>query len=546
MKTCFVIMPIRQAGTDEYTQYRALYDTVIRPPLVEAGFEVIRADDIAKSGAINADVIERLATSDIVVADLSDLNANVFYELGIRHTMRRNGTVLLMNASSTRLPFDLQAYRVIEFTPDLLGYEKLRTALAKIAGSEPAGTTGRSDSPVHDVLRSLPHDVYSHAEGSSEGELRERIAELQVRLNRYSEKYGLASASDETDINAISRALDQARRGELPVDLFYRARQASTEGDSVKYLEIVMQLAEAQAGVLTAEQWLTLASEALKLSLTDVQLFLNKRAVDLRPNDEGMRRIYYGTLAHSEDPRQRDLARRELGNILGITLEDGVVSVAGTMRRDQLRAAALMLDAYHRDGMDSSALEVSKALVKMFPNTTIALRNYARALGELGEMEQAFDAYELAMNAADVDDTTANWYANDLSNQGEHRRAAVVCLRGCEYDPEDPENFVRAAESFNRLSEGYARVGDDATGRSISALVVATFSCRMLNSSIVDRAQRVLDDADIDRSLIEDLMGLRQGNGLPDSDLSLLNRRARLSLVRELREVLEVGKDGTE
>ena len=78
MKNCFVIMPIQQAETAKYRHYRALYDNIISPTVGAFGYEVKRADDFQKSGSITKDIIVPLAQADLVVADLTDLNANVF------------------------------------------------------------------------------------------------------------------------------------------------------------------------------------------------------------------------------------------------------------------------------------------------------------------------------------------------------------------------------------------------------------------------------------------------------------------------------------
>lgn len=169
-------MPIRQEGTEEFQHFRALHDTVIAPALKELGYEVTRADDVASVGSIAGDVVRRLATADVVIADLSDLNPNVFYELGIRHALRGQGTIMIADITRTDVPFDLRPYRVIEFTPDLRGIEKLRGSLVTfvraIQGEVPDPA---KDNPVHDYLPSLPNDIYSNVQGSIEGELLKRL-----------------------------------------------------------------------------------------------------------------------------------------------------------------------------------------------------------------------------------------------------------------------------------------------------------------------------------------------------------------------------------
>ena len=53
------------------------------------GYEVTRADKIAESGIINSQIIQRIVEDELLIADLTDMNANVFYELAIRHSIRK-------------------------------------------------------------------------------------------------------------------------------------------------------------------------------------------------------------------------------------------------------------------------------------------------------------------------------------------------------------------------------------------------------------------------------------------------------------------------
>src|SRR5262245_22387163 len=87
-KPCFVICPI---GTEESLQRQRserLVRLILRPALGPLGYEVIPAHRICSSGQITVDVIERLVASPLVVADLTDGNGNVTYELAIRHMVQ--------------------------------------------------------------------------------------------------------------------------------------------------------------------------------------------------------------------------------------------------------------------------------------------------------------------------------------------------------------------------------------------------------------------------------------------------------------------------
>ncbi len=86
------------------------------------GYEVRRADDIDDLGQITHQIIERLLDDDLVVADLTSLNPNVFYELAVRHAARK--PVITLMTFGQRMPFDVQDVRTVFYNlhdPDSLG-----------------------------------------------------------------------------------------------------------------------------------------------------------------------------------------------------------------------------------------------------------------------------------------------------------------------------------------------------------------------------------------------------------------------------------------
>src|SRR3990172_491888 len=127
-KVCFVIMPFGQQGTVEYERNFSIYRDMIKPVVEGCGYEAIRADEVEHPGSITRSIIEYLHRSDLVVSDLSGRNANVFYELGVRHALYRAGTVLICRAGE-ELPFDIKDYRVLFYSIELSGPERFRKDL---------------------------------------------------------------------------------------------------------------------------------------------------------------------------------------------------------------------------------------------------------------------------------------------------------------------------------------------------------------------------------------------------------------------------------
>lgn len=104
----FVLMPFDSGFLD-------VYEKLIRDTLEEMGFSVDRADDIHASGNIVRRVVRKIQAAQLIVADLSQSNANVYYELGIAHSLDKP-TILLTQDELDTLPFDLRNDRVIRYS----------------------------------------------------------------------------------------------------------------------------------------------------------------------------------------------------------------------------------------------------------------------------------------------------------------------------------------------------------------------------------------------------------------------------------------------
>jgi len=113
---CFVLMPFgqKQDTGGKIIDFDAVYRELISPAIVDAGLEAIRADEERVGGIIHKPMFERLILCEFAVADLTTANANVFYELGVRHAVRPASTVLLFSGNS-RLPFDVDLLRALPY-----------------------------------------------------------------------------------------------------------------------------------------------------------------------------------------------------------------------------------------------------------------------------------------------------------------------------------------------------------------------------------------------------------------------------------------------
>lgn len=103
---CFMLMPF----SNDLTQ---IYNDIIKPTFIGSSIKIQRADDFFTEGSIMIDIWKRISLSDFVVADLTNRNPNVFYELGIAHTLGKPAILITQNLND--VPFDVRHNRVIVY-----------------------------------------------------------------------------------------------------------------------------------------------------------------------------------------------------------------------------------------------------------------------------------------------------------------------------------------------------------------------------------------------------------------------------------------------
>ncbi len=142
-KECFVVSPIGANGTDTRKRSNQIFRHVISPVVEGLGYGVTRADTIEQSGQITTQIIEKIIGVDLVIADLTDQNPNVFYELAIRHAFGKPFVHLV--AAGQVIPFDIQGLRAIFLDHQDLdsvheAKSQLRGAIQSIEGGAPVET----------------------------------------------------------------------------------------------------------------------------------------------------------------------------------------------------------------------------------------------------------------------------------------------------------------------------------------------------------------------------------------------------------------------
>jgi hypothetical protein len=157
----FIAMPFgKKPGPEgQLVDFNRVFADYLKPALTAAGLDVFRADEEMRAGDIRTDMFQELLVADLVVADLTIDNPNVWYELGVRHALRARG-VILVCGGKTATAFDLYTDRKLRYSlkdglPDPATLESDRSNLTKMVKATMESWRGRVVSPVYHLMPNL-------------------------------------------------------------------------------------------------------------------------------------------------------------------------------------------------------------------------------------------------------------------------------------------------------------------------------------------------------------------------------------------------------
>jgi hypothetical protein len=238
--------------------FDSIYKEVIKPSILDAGLEPIRADEEIAGGIIYKPMFERLMLCDYAICDLTTANANVFYELGIRHAIRPYSTVLICAKGNQQLPFDIRTLRVLYYpikeesngTPDDI--EKTKNELKNLILEIKQSSHRLTDSPLFQLIEDYQPPEIKHLKTDLFLQRVQSSNRLKNEIEDAKEKGGGVVALRE-----IEKSLDiRNTEYDVIISLFlaYRSVQAWNE-----MIELVDNMSKPLAEMVMVQEQLALA-----------------------------------------------------------------------------------------------------------------------------------------------------------------------------------------------------------------------------------------------------------------------------------------------
>ena len=232
-KNVFMIMPF----TDEHFEvYELLKERF------ENNFEFVHAgDDVSTQQNILKDIIQMIYDADVIIADLSGLNANVFYELGVAHTL--NKKVINITQDISKLPFDIKSYRATEYSTHFKRFDLLVKELERYLNGAVDGSVAFSN-PVTDFLTTKDEEEITKAliggntreDVLSEKGFIDNLADIEEKSNEITN--ALATLGNDmyvmsSGINKCTDDIERVQKSSGTTDVSFMRKQAKKAADFI-------------------------------------------------------------------------------------------------------------------------------------------------------------------------------------------------------------------------------------------------------------------------------------------------------------------------
>jgi tetratricopeptide (TPR) repeat protein len=486
MKTCFIIMPY--GGEDEQLQrhFLGVYQSILGPAAERAGYQPKRSDLGDGPGNITSEIIRDLVEADVVLADLTDGNANVLFELGIRHVFRKSGTVHVVDEAGP-IPFDIRAYRAVKYSTDLADIPGIIDEIVK-AIRRREDEPDRSDNPVHDTIHGLPVDfrhVGDEAQIQQIQELQQSVEQLSRERDDLDQKLAELDPSgsvrrqpSDLDVDVLLDQADQVMKSTGEYVLLRLSSVAESGGRDAFVAELRSVL---KSPYLSQNDFLSIARMCSTLDLVDHRRVALEIAHTRYPHDEDLFLAMIDAYDDSPAPAIQERGRKMLEEFLHVERDeaDGNPRVSTSSRSTgSADVAGLLFNFYFRQGRPEWVLSICDSWAQE-PAEVIVARNRARALASLHRREEAEQAFQDVLQLGE-DALGYQWFGDFLDGEGRYEDAYRTIERGVMAAPERANGYLTlAVQILNRRlvresDGGLVRVSrDDALRAAVPVILTA-------------------------------------------------------------------------
>jgi hypothetical protein len=215
-KICFVISPIGESESEIRKRSDQVLKYIICPVVEKFGYKALRADQIAEPGIITSQVIQNILDSPLVIADLTDNNPNVFYELALRHAIKKPLIQIIRKNDS--IPFDVAATRIIRF--DIQDLDNVEIAKKEIENQLSVIKSGKIefDNPLSTSIELKSLKQSGNPEQRSLAEVIEIVGELRSSIMNIEKR----SYNNSPEFNDFTSGITRTKSKEHPFPIYYR------------------------------------------------------------------------------------------------------------------------------------------------------------------------------------------------------------------------------------------------------------------------------------------------------------------------------------
>lgn len=486
-KSCFVIMPF---GKDKDMQsfYTSVYESIIFPAASKCHYEVNRVDTKPSNvGNITKNIINDLVYSDIVIADLSEGNANVFYELGIRHALHKCSTILIIQEGYD-IPFDLKQHVAVFYSTDIRGIQAAIRGITNAIEKSEKARENDADNPVHEYIPSLSFMLSAE----DEGELRKTIKELTDELKIYkdiAEKYGISLdkeiETDEDIENALLEADQLVEVGGISAMLELRA--TASDGDLEKFKQLIKTILKSK--LLSAENYVEISRMCDNMGLIPHRIIVLNEGHKLFPKDTKIAGLLADAYSDHPQLQQQQKGREFIEKFMNIEYEDKR-PVASKLTQDDSTLLIGLFNLYIQQEDWESIISFCNSAQKYNLDSIIIMRNKVRALIEIGDYSTAEMELLDMISEYPEEDSLQTLLSSLYRETGDYVKALSAQENALFIDPQDTRHYLNLVidilnRGFIHNSQGEIIGPLDQKKRLAECLSIMSYALRIDSSPAV-------------------------------------------------------------